>query len=188
MICGGGLIVVGNAMLASGTPQVFFLGLTRSPLAWDAQTQFSALVGNLYPKGGSRRDAGFSLFYMGINVGALLGALLVPICAVASAGTGALRCRRSDALRTRAVHTHAPFLSALPKTPVNASLRSWLPVLGLVAAVIVVAALSAAGTIVIDAHAVATRVHGSSGCSQRRTSCICFFSPDYPSRNVAACM
>jgi len=33
----------------------------------------SAIVGELYPEGGARRDAGFSIFYMGINLGAILG-------------------------------------------------------------------------------------------------------------------
>jgi POT family proton-dependent oligopeptide transporter len=33
----------------------------------------SAIVGDLYPEGGARRDAGFSIFYMGINTGAVLG-------------------------------------------------------------------------------------------------------------------
>ena len=41
----------------------------------------SALVASLYPEGGSRRDAGFSIFYMGINIGAFLGSLIVPVCA-----------------------------------------------------------------------------------------------------------
>src|SRR6266545_5636700 len=36
----------------------------------------SAMVADLYPEGGSRRDAGFSVFYSGINVGALLGPLV----------------------------------------------------------------------------------------------------------------
>jgi POT family proton-dependent oligopeptide transporter len=36
----------------------------------------SAIVGELYPEGGSRRDAGFSIFYMGINIGALLAPLV----------------------------------------------------------------------------------------------------------------
>jgi POT family proton-dependent oligopeptide transporter len=36
----------------------------------------STLVGALYPPGDSRRDAGFSLFYMGINLGALFGPLV----------------------------------------------------------------------------------------------------------------
>jgi POT family proton-dependent oligopeptide transporter len=36
----------------------------------------SAIVGELYPEGGSRRDAGFSIFYMGINIGALVAPLI----------------------------------------------------------------------------------------------------------------
>jgi POT family proton-dependent oligopeptide transporter len=36
----------------------------------------SAIVGDLYPEGGSRRDAGFSIFYMGINTGAFAGQLI----------------------------------------------------------------------------------------------------------------
>src|SRR5213075_916899 len=36
----------------------------------------SAIVGDLYPEGGSRRDAGFSIFYMGINIGALVAPLI----------------------------------------------------------------------------------------------------------------
>ena len=36
----------------------------------------STLVGDLYPEGGARRDAGFSIFYMGINLGAFLGPLI----------------------------------------------------------------------------------------------------------------
>jgi POT family proton-dependent oligopeptide transporter len=34
------------------------------------------MVGDLYPEGGSRRDAGFSMFYSGINLGAFLGPLV----------------------------------------------------------------------------------------------------------------
>jgi proton-dependent oligopeptide transporter, POT family len=36
----------------------------------------SAIVGDLYPEGGARRDAGFSIFYMGINTGAFAGQLV----------------------------------------------------------------------------------------------------------------
>jgi POT family proton-dependent oligopeptide transporter len=36
----------------------------------------TSLVGSLYPAGDDRRDAGFALFYLGINVGALVGPLL----------------------------------------------------------------------------------------------------------------
>ncbi|MGA2341557.1 MAG: peptide MFS transporter [Steroidobacteraceae bacterium] len=80
--CGGACIVLGNALLASGTLQSFSLGLTVIALGVGLlKPNISVLVGHLYPEGGARRDAGFSLFYMGINVGALLGAVLVPISA-----------------------------------------------------------------------------------------------------------
>ncbi|MDZ7824882.1 MAG: oligopeptide:H+ symporter [Gammaproteobacteria bacterium] len=36
----------------------------------------SSCVGELYPEGGARRDAGYVLYYMGINVGAFLGPLI----------------------------------------------------------------------------------------------------------------
>ena len=36
----------------------------------------SAIVADLYPEGGARRDAGFSIFYMGINVGGLAGPII----------------------------------------------------------------------------------------------------------------
>lgn len=157
VICGGGLIVAGNAMLASSIPQVFFLGLTAIAFGVGLlKPNISVLVGQLYPNGGSRRDAGFSLFYMGINVGALLGALLVPICAARFGWhwgfvlpTLGMLFGLVQFLLTRR------YLSALPKTPLNASFRSWLPVVGLVAAVIVVGALSATGTIKVDPQAVA---------------------------------
>ena len=37
------------------------------------------MVGALYPQGDARRDGGFTLFYMGINIGALLAALIVGV-------------------------------------------------------------------------------------------------------------
>ena len=40
------------------------------------KANISTLVGSLYAKNDARRDAGFTLFYMGINIGALLGALI----------------------------------------------------------------------------------------------------------------
>lgn len=39
----------------------------------------SSMVGQLYPKGSSKLDSAFTIFYMGINVGALLGMTICPI-------------------------------------------------------------------------------------------------------------
>lgn len=55
----------------------FFLGLLFIVLGTGLlKPNISAIVGDLYPEGGSRRDAGFSIFYMGINLGAFAGQLV----------------------------------------------------------------------------------------------------------------
>lgn len=52
----------------------FFVGLIFIVLGTGLlKPNISAIVGDLYPEGGARRDAGFSIFYMGINLGATLG-------------------------------------------------------------------------------------------------------------------
>jgi POT family proton-dependent oligopeptide transporter len=55
----------------------FFAGLVLIVLGTGLlKPNISAIVGDLYPEGGARRDAGFSIFYMGINTGAFLGQLV----------------------------------------------------------------------------------------------------------------
>jgi POT family proton-dependent oligopeptide transporter len=57
--------------------QFFFLGLILIVMGTGLlKPNVSAIVGDLYPEGGSRQDAGFSIFYMGINIGALLAPLI----------------------------------------------------------------------------------------------------------------
>jgi proton-dependent oligopeptide transporter, POT family len=59
----------------SKTP--FFVGLIFIVLGTGLlKPNISAIVGDLYPEGGARRDAGFSIFYMGINLGAFFGQLV----------------------------------------------------------------------------------------------------------------
>ncbi len=72
---GGGLIALGNAMLAaSSAPRGFYLGLLVIVLGVGLlKPNVSAMVAELYPEGGARLDAGFTVFYMGINLGATLG-------------------------------------------------------------------------------------------------------------------
>jgi len=55
----------------------FFLGLVLIVFGTGLlKPNISAIVGDLYPEGGARRDAGFSIFYMGINLGAFAGQLI----------------------------------------------------------------------------------------------------------------
>jgi POT family proton-dependent oligopeptide transporter len=74
-----GHISIGLSGLAGpgGGKLPFFLGLVLIVLGTGLlKPNISAIVGDLYPEGGARRDAGFSIFYMGINVGSLIGQMV----------------------------------------------------------------------------------------------------------------
>ena len=63
--------------MAIPTDFSFFLGLVFVICGTGLlKPNVSTIVGDLYPDGGARRDAGFSVFYMGINLGAFLGPLV----------------------------------------------------------------------------------------------------------------
>jgi len=74
---GGTVIAVGHFTLAIPNIIAFYIGLTLIVIGTGLlKPNISAIVGDLYPEGGSRRDAGFSIYYMGINVGGFLGPLV----------------------------------------------------------------------------------------------------------------
>jgi POT family proton-dependent oligopeptide transporter len=76
---GGIVIMLGNFILAiPATPPVFYLGLAVIAIGVGLlKPNISAIVGSLYEgQPGAKRDAGFSIFYMGINLGALLAPLV----------------------------------------------------------------------------------------------------------------
>ncbi|MCU0392796.1 MAG: peptide MFS transporter [Thermoflexibacter sp.] len=76
---GGIVIMLGHIILAiPGSNAVFFLGLATVAIGTGLlKPNISSIVGELYPEGGARRDAGFSIFYMGINLGGAAGMLIV---------------------------------------------------------------------------------------------------------------
>ena len=74
---GGCIIAAGHFSMAVPTRFTFFLGLVLIVIGTGLlKPNVSSVVADLYPEGGARRDAGFSIFYMGINVGAMAGPLL----------------------------------------------------------------------------------------------------------------
>ncbi|HEX7114346.1 MAG TPA: peptide MFS transporter [Steroidobacter sp.] len=81
---GGILIAIGNALLALGaTAATFYAGLIVIVCGVGLlKPNVSAMVADLYPEGGGRRDAGFTIFYMGINLGAFLGPIITGWLAV----------------------------------------------------------------------------------------------------------
>jgi len=74
---GGWIIALGHFTMAVGSTFTFFLGLFFIICGTGLlKPNVSTVVGELYPEGGARRDAGFSIFYMGINLGAFFGPLV----------------------------------------------------------------------------------------------------------------
>src|SRR5277367_294827 len=78
VLAGGVAIALGNALLAvSSGPRGFYLGLVVIVIGVGLlKPNVSAIVADLYPEGGARLDSGFTIFYMGINVGGFLGPLV----------------------------------------------------------------------------------------------------------------
>ena len=74
----GGLIIMsGHFVLAIPSVYTFFMGLLLVVLGTGLlKPNVSAIVGELYPTGDPRRDGGFTIFYMGINLGAFFGPLI----------------------------------------------------------------------------------------------------------------
>ncbi len=77
VLWGGMLIACGQFTLAIPRKDTFFLGLLLVVVGTGLlKPNISAIVGKLYPEGGARRDAGFTIFYMGINIGSFVGPLV----------------------------------------------------------------------------------------------------------------
>ena len=74
---GGVIIMLGHVSLAIPTMATFYLGLGLVVVGTGLlKPNVSTLVGGLYDVDDERRDAGFSLYYMGINLGAFLAPLI----------------------------------------------------------------------------------------------------------------
>ncbi|MGH9365809.1 MAG: peptide MFS transporter [Thermoanaerobaculia bacterium] len=74
---GGCFIAAGHFSMAIPTVPSFYLGLCLIVIGTGLlKPNVSCMVGDLYPEGGARRDAGFSVFYSGINTGAFAGPLV----------------------------------------------------------------------------------------------------------------
>ena len=74
---GGILMIAGSLILAIDPKAYFFFGISFTIIGTGFfKPNISTMVGQLYKEGDPRRDAGFSLFYAGINIGALLGGYL----------------------------------------------------------------------------------------------------------------
>ncbi|WP_396163490.1 peptide MFS transporter [Flavobacterium sp.] len=71
---GGILMILGSIILAIDPKNLFFIGISFTIVGTGFfKPNISSMVGQLYQDSDPRRDAGFSFFYMGVNLGALIG-------------------------------------------------------------------------------------------------------------------
>lgn len=71
---GGLLMIAGSFVLGVSAKEYFYIGICLIIIGTGFfKPNISTMVGELYRKGDERRDAGFGLFYSGINIGALFG-------------------------------------------------------------------------------------------------------------------
>lgn len=155
VIWGGVLIMLGNGCLATGNRPLFFIGLLTIVLGVGLlKPNISAIVAQLYPEGGSRRDAGFSIFYMGINTGATLGSLLVPIAAE-KFGWNAGFALPAIGMLIGLVQFQATkhYLGNSGVVPMGEP-ASWTPIIGFMVVLVAVLAAALLGVIHVDPVAV----------------------------------
>ncbi|MFT3885128.1 MAG: peptide MFS transporter [Flavobacteriales bacterium] len=72
------VMIAGNLIIAASPKEFFYIGITLSIIGTGFfKPNISSMVGQLYHEHDARRDAGYGLFYAGINVGALMGGALM---------------------------------------------------------------------------------------------------------------
>jgi len=77
VLVGGIIITTGHFTMALSSIYTFYAGLALVAVGTGLlKPNISTMVGSLYSANDERRDAGFSIFYMGINIGALFGGIL----------------------------------------------------------------------------------------------------------------
>jgi POT family proton-dependent oligopeptide transporter len=153
VISGGILIAAGSVLLAIGNQAIFFLGLLVNAMGVGLlKPNVSAIVASLYPEGGARRDAGFSFFYMGINLGAVLGSFFVPLCAAAFGWrSGFVLPALFMALGVAQFLWTRSYLGAAGLQPAEGRRGSWTPVVVFLAAVALIVILALTHVVTLEA-------------------------------------
>lgn len=77
LVFGGIIMSLGNLIIAYNPHDLFYFGITCSIIGTGFfKPNISSMVGELYTEDDVRRDAGYGMFYAGINIGGLLGGAL----------------------------------------------------------------------------------------------------------------
>ena len=170
-----GAVLISLGHLAIGlasflvSPAPFFIGLVLLALGPGLlKPNISAIVGDLYPEGGARRDAGYAVYYMGINTGAFFGQIVTGFLGeligwhwgFGAAGVGMLMGLVWYSVAARpTLGTIGMEPSRHPDATVQARQQrtGWLVVSAGMAILTIVVVLTAMGVITIDPAAVGER-------------------------------
>lgn len=162
---GGLIIFAGHVVLAIDLQNLFFVGLILVASGTGLlKPNISAMVGQQYGEDDGRRDSGYALYYMGINIGSLIAYLVTGYLqenwgwhyAFGAAAVGM-------AIGLIQYYFSSRTLSAESVAPANAyqgvaRKRAWTGVLLVVAAAIAVIIMAHMGSIVIEPIALAQKV------------------------------
>jgi POT family proton-dependent oligopeptide transporter len=96
VLVGGLLFIAGYTLLGLGSVGMFYLALALI-FAGNGffKPNISTMVGNLYPPDSPLKDSAYNIFYMGINVGALLAPVVAEGCLQLMAGTATLEAAKA---------------------------------------------------------------------------------------------
>ncbi|KUJ83372.1 MFS transporter [Microbulbifer flavimaris] len=162
---GGIIIMCGHIVLAIPSDSTFFIGLILVATGTGLlKPNISALVGHLYQPDDVRRDSGYALYYMGINIGSVLGYM---ICGYFGEkigwhwGFGAAAVGMAIGLiQYRKTIGNLGDASLKPEHPMTAegAKKAWGTIWAVVAAVVVITSLTMTGAITINPVVVAQYV------------------------------
>lgn len=77
LVFGALIMIAGNTLIAISPSHFFYIGISLCIIGTGFfKPNISSMVGQLYKPDDTRRDAGFSMFYAGINIGSFLGGIL----------------------------------------------------------------------------------------------------------------
>ena len=162
---GGVIIMIGHIILAIPHDASFFIGLIFVVLGTGLlKPNIGAMVGELYSAKDARRDAGYTLYYMGINIGSLIG---YGVCgylqvnygyhyAFAAAAVGML----IGLIQFKLTRKNLDGVSPKPVVPLSpkATKTAWTVIAIFLAIVAIVTTLTFQGSIVIEPVAMAQKV------------------------------
>ncbi|WP_448246047.1 peptide MFS transporter [Thalassotalea agariperforans] len=162
---GGIIIMLGHIILAIPNDKTFFVGLIFVTLGTGLlKPNISALVGQLYADNDTRRDSGYVLYYMGINIGAIIGYTVTGWLAqdygwhygfgAAAVGmaAGLIQYKLSSSALNGVAATAPSPLSA------KATQTSWAIIIAFLLLVVVITTMVFSGSLTLDPRIVAENV------------------------------